>query len=99
MTEELNEEVKKALMQDVELSEEEYRAKNEKADVSTRAHGVKGRAALTENTRHKRIQMNFYGTALNIMVGILSEVAETNRLLRYMITCAEEGGEDDKRNE
>nr|DAW51386.1 MAG TPA: hypothetical protein [Caudoviricetes sp.] len=99
MTDNLKEEVKKALMQDVELSEGEYRAKNEKADASTKAHGVKGRAALTENTRHKRIQMNFYGTALNIMVGILAEVSEMNRLLRYMITGAAEGGDDDKRNE
>lgn len=99
MTENLNEEVNKALMRDVELSEEEYREKNQKADASTKAHGVKGRTALTENTRHKRIQMNFYGTALNIMVGILAEVSETNRLLRYMITGATEGGDNDKRSE
>lgn len=42
MTDNLKEEVKKALMQDVELSEGEYRAKNEKADASTKTHGVKG---------------------------------------------------------
>ena len=99
MTDNLNEEVKKALMRDVDLSEEEYRAKNEAADASTKAHGVRGRASLTEATRHKRIQMNFYGTALNIMVGILAEVSETNRLLRYMITGGAEGGGDGKRKE
>ena len=88
----LNEEVKKALLRDVDLTEEEYRAKNAAADASTKAHGVKGRAALTESTRHKRIQMNFYGTALNILVGILAETAETNRLLRAVLTGGGENG-------
>lgn len=99
MTDNLNEEIKQALMRDVDLSEEEYRAKNEAADASTKAHGVKGRAALTETTRHKRIQMNFYGTALNIMVGILAEASETNRLLRYLIAQGAKGGDDGKRTD
>lgn len=98
MTDNLKDEVREALMRDVDLSEEEYRAKNEAADASTKTHGVKGKAALTESRRHKRIQMNFYGTALNIMVGILAEVAETNKLLRYMLTSAE-GGDDGGRSE
>lgn len=84
--------IKEALEKDVDLSPEEYRAKNEAADASTKAHGVKGRAALTEGQRHKRIQMNFYGTVLNVLVGILSEVSETNRLLRLVM------GEEDGRN-
>ena len=78
----LEKSIKEALEKDVDLSPEEYRAKNEAADASTKAHGVKGRAALTEGQRHKRIQMNFYGTVLNILVGILAEASETNRRLR-----------------
>lgn len=85
----LEKSIKEALEKDVDLSPEEYRAKNEAADASTKAHGVKGRAALTEGQRHKRIQMNFYGTVLNILVGILAEASETNRLLRLM------GGENE----
>ena len=98
MSDNLEKEIKEALLRDVDLTEEEYRAKNEKADASTKAHGVKGRSALTESTRHKRIQMNFYGTALNIMVGILAEVSETNRLLRIALT-QKNGGENGNRKE
>ena len=94
----MEKEIKEALMRDVDLPEEEYRAKNEAADQSTKTHGVKGKAALTEGRRHKRIQMNFYGTVLNILVGVLAEVAETNRMLRYII-AQQNGGEDGKRNE
>lgn len=86
MNNNLEKEINEALMRDVELSPEEYRAKNELADKSTKMHGVKGRAALTESIRHKRIQSNFYGTALNILVSILAEVSETNRLLRMVLT-------------
>ena len=85
---ELEKEIKEALEKDADLSPEEYRAKNEAADESTKAHGVKGRAALTEGQRHRRIQMNFYGSTLNILVGILAEVSETNKLLRKIM----EGG-------
>ena len=98
MTDNFEKEVKEALLRDVDLSKEEYKGKNEKADASTKAHGVKGRAALTESTRHKRIQMNFYGSALNIMVGILAETAETNRLLRIALT-QKNGGENGNRKE
>lgn len=83
--------IKEALEKDVDLSPEEYRAKNEAADANTKAHGVKGRAALTEGQRHKRIQMNFYGTVLNILVSLLAEASETNRLLRLMMG-GEHGG-------
>lgn len=92
MIKNLQKEVEEALMKDVELTEEEYRAKNEKADLSTKTHGVKGRAALTESTRHKRIQMNFYGTALNVLVSLLAEVSETNRLLRIGLMQRNGGG-------
>lgn len=83
--------IKEALEKDVDLSPEEYRAKNEASDANTKAHGIKGRAALTEGQRHKRIQMNFYGTVLNILVSLLAEVSETNRLLRLLMG-GEHGG-------
>lgn len=85
MNSNLEKEINEALTRDVELSPEEYRAKNQAVDASTKAHGVKGKAALTESIRHKRIQSNFYGTALNILVSILAEVSETNRLLRVVL--------------
>lgn len=85
MHNELEQEIQMALMRDVNLSPEDYRAKNEEADESTKTHGVKGRAALTESVRHKRIQMNFYGTVLNVLVSLLAEVSEMNRLLRICI--------------
>lgn len=77
--------ISEALNRDLELTEEEYRAKCEKADSSTKAHGIKGRAALTEGQRHKRIQSNFYGTALNVMLSLLAEVSVTNDLLRQSL--------------
>lgn len=98
MIKNLEKEVEAALMKDVDLTEEEYRAKNEKSDLSTKTHGVKGRAALTEGTRHKRIQMNFYGTALNVLVSLLAEVSETNRLLRIGL-MQRNGGENGGRKE
>lgn len=93
MSDNLQREIEGALLRDVEMSPEEYRAKNELADKSTKAHGVKGRAALTESVRHKRIQSNFYGTALNILVSILAEVSETNRLLRIALGGGGDGQE------
>ena len=99
MTDNFEKEIKEALLRDVDLSKEEYKEKNEKADASTKAHGVEGRAPLSEALRHKRIQTNFYATMLNIGVSLLAEVTETNRLLRYMITGGAEGGGDGKRKE
>lgn len=74
-----------ALNKDVELTEAEYRAKCEKADCITENHGVEGRAPLSEARRHKRIQTNFYGTALNVMLSVLAEVSQTNALLTELI--------------
>lgn len=74
--------IEEALHRDLELTEEEYRDKCEMADRATKAHGVKGRAALTEGQRHKRIQSNFYGIALNVLMSILAEISTTNDILR-----------------
>ena len=69
--------IKDALQRDTELSKEDYRAKCEEADRSTEAHDVQGKAPLSEALRHKRIQTNFYGSALNIA---LSQLAELSRI-------------------
>ena len=94
---ELNEKIKKALTQDVDLSEEEYAAKTIKADDTTKKHGVKGRASINESRRARRMAMNFYGVMLNTLVNIhatmleqLAATHENNRLLATVIN----GGED-----
>lgn len=84
-----------ALNRDVDLSAEEYSAKQAAADKATEAHGITGDAPIDEATRHKRIQSNFYGTALNVMLSVLAEVSRTNELLVELITTVrgEHGGE------
>ena len=56
-----------ALNRDTELGTEEYRAKC--------------KAPISEAVRHKRIQTNFYGTALNVMLSLLAEISRMNELL------------------
>ena len=73
----LEKEIANALGQDINLTREEYAEKAKKAEASTKAHGVKGRAAtVSEELRHKRVQTNFYGTMLNIMCGLIAELRE-----------------------
>ena len=74
--------IQKALDKDVELTEKAYREKCKEADKSTAAHGVEGRAPISEAVRHKRVQTNFYGTCLNVL---LSELSQTNALLTELI--------------
>lgn len=92
MSNDLNEFVNEALMRDVNLSPEEYKEKSKKADAVAKAHGAEGKAPLSEATRHKRIQLNFYGTVLNFMASILCEVSESNRLLRELISREGDNG-------
>lgn len=93
---ELEEMIQNALNADVNLSEEEYRAKMEQADKSTEAHGMTGKAPLSEAKRHKRIEMNYYGLSINYMANILGELVNTNRilmeLLRQNMTEGNDGG-------
>ena len=96
MTDNFEKEIKEALLRDVDLSKEEYKEKNEKSDASTKAHGVEGRAPLSEALRHKRIQTNFYATMLNIGVSLLAEVTETNRLLRIALMERHKEGKNGK---
>ncbi len=73
--------IDEALNRDVDLSASEYREKCELADKATAAHGVDGKAPVSESVRHKRMQSNFYGTTLNVMLSILAELSRTNELL------------------
>ena len=77
--------IDKALNKDVDLSADEYRAKCAAADLSTATHGVEGKAPISEAVRHKRIQSNFYGTVLNVMLSLLAELSQTTELLRGFI--------------
>lgn len=92
MSNDLNEIIDEALMKDVELSAEEYKVKCEQADATAEFNGAVGAAPVDEDTRHKRIQSNFYGTALNFLASILCEVSETNRLLGELLKKEDNNG-------
>lgn len=81
----LNELIEKSLYKDVDLSESEYKEKNAQADKVSKNHGVGGRAPLSEGLRHKRIQTNFYGTTLNVLLNLLSAVQEQNEILKSIL--------------
>ena len=73
----LEKEIVKALSEDINISREEYAEKAKKADLSTKAHGGKGKAAVvSEELRHKRVQTNFYASMLNIICGVVAELQE-----------------------
>lgn len=90
-------EIRNALMKDVDMSAEEYRAKCERADDITSAHGEKhdapGKVPVSERTRHDRIEMNFYGSCLNILMGIYSAVCELNATMAALISEPENEGD------
>ena len=67
--------IKQALLQNTDLTEEEYNAKILEADKATAGHGITKKAAVKESVRAKRIQMNFYGIILNYIASILGEMA------------------------
>lgn len=94
MSNDINEAINQALMQDIDLPVDEYKKKCETADATAKVNGVEGKAPVSEAVRHKRIQLNFYGTILNFMASLLCEVSETNRLLRELIKT--EGDNDRK---
>ena len=74
-------EIKQALENNVDLSKEEYAELNKKADVSTKSHGVEGRAPISEALRHKRIQTNYYGSSLNVGMQTLAALSNIETLL------------------
>lgn len=74
--------IMQALENNVDLPDEEYKALCEKADKVTASNGIDGKAPLTEARRHKRIQSNFYGMAINILSSIHAGLCEQEELLR-----------------
>ncbi len=92
MINDINEAINQALIQDIDLSAEEYKKKCEMADTTAKVNGVEGKAPVSEAVRHKRIQLNFYGTILNFMASLLCEVSETNRLLRELTKTEDNNG-------
>ena len=82
---ELEQDINTALNANVDLSREEYARMCAAADESTKKNGVEGEAPLTEEERHNRVQTNFYGTALNILINIYqltAEIADTLKELK-----------------
>lgn len=77
----LKEQIETALTRDVDLSEEDYRQKDEKADTVTKAHGQTNRAPISEAKRHKRIERNFFGLSINYLACLLSALDNLNTLL------------------
>ena len=75
--------IKKALLANTDLTEEEYNKKILEADKATAGHGITGRknVAIKESTRAKRIQMNFYGIVLNYVASLLGEMANQSALI------------------
>lgn len=78
----MNEEIKNALEDGVDLSDEEYRARAKAADAATECHGMTEKAPVSEAKRARRIQSNFYGTALNILCALYSVAEEILTILR-----------------
>lgn len=63
--------IRKALTMNVNLSEKDYAELCRKADTATKNSGAKGTAPVTESTRARRIAMNYYGVATNILLNTM----------------------------
>lgn len=86
-------EIIRALKKDIDLSPAEYAEKCREADKTTANNGIKNTArgktpVVNEELRHKRVQTNFYGTALNLLLNVCisldnlaAEVEELNKKL------------------
>ena len=84
MNKELNDDINMALNANVDMSTEDYAELTKKMDESTKNHGVKGKAPISESVRHKRIQSNFYATALNILINMYQLLAEMDDSLKEL---------------
>ena len=78
---ELEKQIKEALNNNVDLTEEEYKEKVIEADKATAGHGMTKKAVVTESVRHKRIQSNFYGISLNFLSCLLNALENQTALL------------------
>ena len=81
---ELEKDINAALNANVDLGKEEYAKMCAHADETTKVNGVEGMAPIDEETRHKRVQTNFYATALNILVNLYQLTAEIADSLKYL---------------
>lgn len=88
--------IEETLLKDINLTEEEYKAKRLENDKQTAKNGYEGKASLKEPVRARRMAMNFYGTVLNILVNIhstnlemLAEQKKTNTLLESLLEPTE----------
>ena len=85
---ESGEEINVALNANVDLSKEEYAKANAMADEATAINGVEGKAPKSEALRHKRVQTNFYATALNVLINmyqLTAEIADTLKSLKESV--------------
>jgi hypothetical protein len=78
------EQIKKSLERDTDISREEYAEKMRQADAATAAHGVAGEAPLTEGERERRMRMNYYGTMVNIGMSILAAIDELTENIKIL---------------
>lgn len=82
----LKEQIENALTKDVDLTDEQYRLKDEKADTVTKAHGQRKKAPISEAKRHKRIERNYYGLSINYLACLLSALDNAVTLLAQQNT-------------
>lgn len=92
--------IKQALEEDIDLSREEYAAKKAKADAVTEAHGIEGEAPIGEEERERRMRMNYYGIAINLMMSILAAVDDlSDRITTLNNNIVSMGGGIDERTD
>lgn len=82
-------EIIRALNKDINLSPAEYAEKCREADKTTENNGIKNTArgktpVVNEELRHKRVQTNFYGTALNLLLNIIISLGELTEEIREL---------------
>ena len=79
------EQIKEALNRNVELSAEEYEENFKKACACADGNIKKARKyankPVSEATKHKRIQSNFYGSSINYLSAMYDEICRLNDML------------------
>lgn len=71
----MRKDIQEALTKDAELSKEEYaEARKAAAETAATQTGTEVEQ-LTEEEKHRRIEMNFYGTMINFMLNLTQLVA------------------------